>query len=74
MEEILVEMAESDATEEQLAGWLTQFGKILAWCGSGDDAMLPPEVRDFLRMNRPELLQLLPAGENQRELPWLPMT
>lgn len=56
LQEIFEEM--TDATDETLAGYIEQFGRVFTWCGSGDDAILPPNIREYLRRNHRELLQI----------------
>lgn len=50
------EMSETD--DEKLGMWIDQFGCLLTWCGTGDDSVLPPEVRDFLHREHPEMLAI----------------
>ena len=46
------------ADDAKLGMWIDQFGCLLTWCGTGDDSVLPPEVRDFLRKQHPEMLAI----------------
>lgn len=46
------------ADDAKLGMWIDQFGCLLTWCGTGDDSVLPPEVRDFLRREHPEVLAI----------------
>lgn len=55
MDEILDEMAESDASPETIGVWFAQMGQVIQWCGSGDNSVLPLSVRKFLLDNEPEL-------------------
>lgn len=46
-DEVLDEL--SDGTDDAvIASWFEQFGKIVEWCGSGNDSVLPPNVRGYL--------------------------
>ena len=60
MDEVLSEIADSGdiATLEQ---WMITFGKVVEWCGSGDDASLPDSVREYLRQNHPQELLAIEA-------------
>jgi hypothetical protein len=60
MDEVLDELGQ-DTDAEQIASWFEQFGKIVEWCGSGDDSILPDSVRRYLADSHPEMLAL-PAG------------
>lgn len=50
------EMSTTD--DAKLGLWIDQFGILLTWCGTGDDTVLPPEVREFLRKQHPEMLAI----------------
>lgn len=45
-DEILDEFGTND--EPVIAAWFEQFGQIIAWCGSGNDDLLPEAVRPYL--------------------------
>jgi len=55
-DEIMDEAQKREMNDEKLQAYLTQFGQLLAWCGTGDERLLPPELRDYLWEKRPELL------------------
>lgn len=61
-EEVLDELSVTDA--DVLGGWFEQFGKIIEWCGSGDDSVLPDAMRAYLSENHPGELLAITAGEN----------
>jgi hypothetical protein len=62
-DEIMDELA-GDTDETQIAGWFEQFGRIIEWCGSGNDATLPPSVRTYLATQHPGMLAIeAPAME-----------
>jgi hypothetical protein len=46
LDEILDEFGAQD--DELIGAWFAQFGQIIAWCGSGDDDLLPDNVRPYL--------------------------
>lgn len=46
------------ASDEVLGHWIEQFGKLLEWCGSGDDSVLPPEVVVYLKRSHPQMLAI----------------
>jgi hypothetical protein len=48
----------TDATDEKLALWIDQFGKLLQWCATGDYSNLPPEVVEHLQKTHANLLAL----------------
>lgn len=56
-DEVMDELA-GDTDDTQIAGWFEQFGKIIEWCGSGDDSILPPGVRSYLTQQHPEMLAI----------------
>jgi hypothetical protein len=63
-EELLDELAVTDS--ETLGGWFEQFGKIIEWCGSGDDSVLPVSVRAAFQEQFPQEMQsqlAITAGE-----------
>lgn len=60
MDEMLDELGTTSG--EQLAVWFEQFGQVIAWCGSGDDSQLPPQLRQYLSDNHKELLAIT-AGD-----------
>jgi hypothetical protein len=47
-----------DTDADQIAGWFEQFGRIVEWCGSGDDSILPPSVRAYLAEQHPDMLAI----------------
>lgn len=50
---------EMNTTDDAKLGmWIDQFGCLLTWCGTGDDSVLPEEVRDFLHREHPEMLAI----------------
>lgn len=50
---------EMNTTDDAKLGvWIDQFGCLLTWCGTGDDSVLPPEVREFLHREHPEMLAI----------------
>lgn len=55
-DEVLDELAENDV--ETIGQWFEQFGKIIEWCGSGDDSVLPEAVRPYLRQQVEERLAI----------------
>jgi hypothetical protein len=55
-DEILDEFGAND--DELIAGWFEQFGKIIEWCGSGDDSVLPEAVAPYLRAKVAERLAI----------------
>lgn len=60
MDEVLGELA--DNTDPAIMeDWFMQFGKIIEWCGSGDDAILPASVRQYLAENHPQELLAIEA-------------
>ena len=63
-DEIMHEAQSRDMSEEKLQDYLTQFGQVLAWCGTGDERLLPSDVRDHLWEQHPELMR--PAIEGNR--------
>jgi hypothetical protein len=48
----------NSASDEVLGHWIEQFGKLLEWCGSGDDSVLPPEVIEYIYKNHREMLAI----------------
>jgi|SRR5215469_8541856 len=46
------------ASDEVLGHWISQFGLLLEWCGTGDDSKLPPEVLECLGKNHKEMLAI----------------
>jgi hypothetical protein len=54
-EEVLDELSVTDAST--LGGWFEQFGKIIEWCGSGDDSILPDAVREALADQYPDVVK-----------------
>lgn len=46
------------ASDEVLGHWIKQFGLLLEWCGTGDDSLLPPEVREYLGLHHKEMLAI----------------
>lgn len=61
LQEIFEEM--SDASDETLAGYIEQFGRVFTWCGSGDDSILPQNIRDWLGRNHREMLAISAGPE-----------
>lgn len=66
-DEVMDELAE-DTDPDQIAGWFEQFGRIVEWCGSGDDSILPPSVRQYLTgqmlaLEAPKTEILVPEGQ-----------
>jgi len=57
MEEVLSELADN-GSPDVMEDWFIQFGKIIEWCGSGDDAILPESVRAYLAENHREMLAI----------------
>jgi hypothetical protein len=50
MEEILEEMADAPSlTDETIAIWFAQFGRLVEWIGTGDDSILPEAIRDRVK-------------------------
>jgi hypothetical protein len=45
-DEVIDELADTDP--QHIAGWFDQFGRIIAWCGSGDENDLPENVRPYI--------------------------
>ncbi len=60
IEEIFGEI--DDLSQDTLAEWMEQFGKVLTWCGSGDDTILPESVREYLRVNHEDMLTVEPLA------------
>jgi hypothetical protein len=56
-DEVMDELAD-DTDHELIASWFEQFGKIVEWCGSGDDSVLPESVRAYLAQKHPEMLAI----------------
>lgn len=44
--EALDEMHE--VPEATISVYLTQFGRIMEWCGTGDMSVLPPEMAEYI--------------------------
>lgn len=66
MSEVLDEIAEgqSDKSEYAIGEYFAQLGRVIEWCGSGDDTILPPGVRQYLADKHPaELLAIEAAHE-----------
>lgn len=51
-----------DVDAEQMQAWFEQFGRVVEWCGSGDDSILPDSVRQYLATEHPAMLAIT-AGE-----------
>lgn len=58
MEEVLSEIADNGDTET-MGHWFVDFGKVVEWCGSGDDSVLPESVRQYLSENHPAELKAI---------------
>ena len=61
LQEIFEEMA--GATDATLAGYIEQFGRVFTWCGSGDDSVLPANIREWLGRNHREMLAISAGTE-----------
>lgn len=52
MDEVLDELAADGnvgmTDADTLAAWFIQFGKVVEWCGSGDESVLPETIRPYL--------------------------
>ena len=48
MEEVLDELADNQQDETRIALYFAYFGRMVEWCGSGDENILPPELRKWL--------------------------
>ncbi len=59
MDEILDELADVDSVT--MGKWFVDFGKIVEWCGSGDETVLPDSVRAYLAENHPQELVAIEA-------------
>ena len=59
MDEILDELADIDSVT--MGKWFVDFGKIVEWCGSGDETVLPDSVRAYLAENHPQELVAIEA-------------
>lgn len=57
MEEIL-DGGMADKSDLELSTWFEQFGKIIEWCGTGDDDILPESVKPYLAQKQREMLAL----------------
>lgn len=57
VDEVLDEIA-ADADPDTIASWFGQFGRIIEWCGSGDDSILPDSVRKYLAETQPDMLAI----------------
>lgn len=66
-DEVMDEMA-SDTNPDLIASWFEQFGKVVEWCGSGDDSVLPESVRAYLAESQPDLL-MITAGPSSNYVP-----
>lgn len=62
MDEVLGEIADNGDTET-MGLWFVQFGKVVEWCGSGDDSLLPDSVRAYLTEHHPQELLAIEAPE-----------
>jgi hypothetical protein len=60
-DEVMDELA-ADTDPAQIANWFEQFGRIVEWCGSGDDSILPDSVKAYLAQSHPEMLAIT-AGD-----------
>lgn len=61
--EMMDELADTDSDMETLGQWFTDFGRVFAWCGSGDPAVLPESVRDFLVSQFPQEVLAIESSE-----------
>jgi len=61
-DEVMDELAD-DTSADTIAVWFEQFGKIVEWCGSGDDSLLPPQMRAYLAEQHPDMLAITAGGE-----------
>jgi hypothetical protein len=61
-DEVLDELQDTDG--DTIGGWFEQFGKIIQWCGSGDDTVLPPGVREYLASAYPNEMLAITAGKS----------
>jgi hypothetical protein len=53
-EEAVIEARESGMTDEFIAEWISVFGEVFKWCGTGDDSMIPESIRNFIGTNEPD--------------------
>jgi hypothetical protein len=60
MDEVLGEIADNGDVDT-MEMWFVQFGKVVEWCGSGDDTILPDGVREYLSENHPQELLAIEA-------------
>jgi hypothetical protein len=56
MTEVLDEIADNGKGDEAIGEYFAQFGRVIEWCGSGDDSVLPESVRSFLIGKYPDLI------------------
>lgn len=63
MTEVLDEIASQGGDTSSLGDWFEQFGKIVEWCGSGDDSVLPDSVREYLANRQGNMLALTSGKE-----------
>lgn len=66
-EETVDELVERGTDEVTLQEWFVYFGKIVEWCGSGDEKILPPHVRRFLAENHPQELLAIEGPKESAE-------
>ena len=66
MDEVLTDLAERPTPEdiELMGQWFAVFGKLMEWCGSGDDSVLPLQIRDFILRKQPDIMLAITAGTN----------
>ena len=61
MDEVLSEIADNGDTGT-MGQWFVDFGRVVEWCGSGDDSVLPDSVRAYLAEKHPQELLAIEAG------------
>lgn len=60
MDEVIGEITDNGDTAS-MEQWMVDFGKVVQWCGSGDDDLLPDGVREYLKSNYPTELVAIEA-------------
>lgn len=62
-DEVISELAEEGTDPAILGSWFEQFGRVVAWCGNGNDDILPESVKQYLAENHPNELLAITTGE-----------